>query len=195
MVKLTSKSTFSNLSSFQVEFERVVKWVMRSKIISEVNLNMVYGDLMWRSLHILYRIVWRCSYCSGTRDWWSFHGTLYALYRYRSGCRAMWMNHREEPPPPRSTSWGAACRFAVSSFALSIQTSIHWLTPTLQLYIGAFEMMLKAHVEHKWFLFTLFWHFCVMSTFQNPLVHSDFNMFVDEVVNDSTNFCFTFIPF
>ena len=26
MVKLTSKSTFSNLSSFQVEFERVVKW-------------------------------------------------------------------------------------------------------------------------------------------------------------------------
>ena len=57
MVKLTSKSTFSNLSSFQVEFERVVKWVMRSKIISEVNLNMVYGDLMWRSLHILYRIV------------------------------------------------------------------------------------------------------------------------------------------
>ena len=44
MVKLTLKSKFALLCSFQVEFERVVN---RSKIISVVNLNVVYQVLTW----------------------------------------------------------------------------------------------------------------------------------------------------
>ena len=43
MEKLTFKSNFALLSLFEVEFERVVN-IRRSKIISLVNLTMVYGD-------------------------------------------------------------------------------------------------------------------------------------------------------
>ena len=39
-----SKSKLSLLSSFQVKFEKGLKWVRRSKIISEVSLNMFYED-------------------------------------------------------------------------------------------------------------------------------------------------------
>ena len=43
-----SKSNFSLLSSFPAQFEQGCKWVGRSKMRSQLNLNMVYRDPVWK---------------------------------------------------------------------------------------------------------------------------------------------------
>ena len=46
IVKLTKKSDFSLLSTFAMSYAKYHKWVGRSKVICEVNLNMVYDNPM-----------------------------------------------------------------------------------------------------------------------------------------------------
>ena len=43
-----SKSKYLLLSSFLAQFERVIKWVGRSKYISDLNLNMVESVCLYR---------------------------------------------------------------------------------------------------------------------------------------------------
>ena len=41
----------------------------------------------------LYRIVWRCSYCTETNTNTDSHQDMYTFYLYLPRCRAVWMHH------------------------------------------------------------------------------------------------------